>query len=443
MPTASSAARPELRLVRGVEEQVVVVGGGQAGFQAVTSLRESGWTGRVALVAGEGVLPYLRPPLSKSFLIGPGEFRDVALRPESYFGDHGIDVHVGDRAVAIDRAEGRVVLASGRRLPYDRLVLALGARPRPLPVPGAALDGVQPLRSFADAAALRHRLAPGRRLVVIGGGLLGMETAAAARVQGVAVTVVEARERVMARSVSREVSAYLTAEHARNGVTVLVGRRVTALAGDARGRVRAVELADGTRLPADLVLIGTGVLPDTSLAASAGLAVGDGILVDEYLRTSDPAIHAIGDCARFPSRQAGGHIRLESVQNAMDQARYVAAGICGRPEPYVTVPWFWTDQYAVKVQIVGMSAGHDRAAVTGDPATGRFSVLCFRGHRLVAVESVNRPADHIRARRLLSRPAETAPATAARAPGRLFGEALGASRVCVAETKRAPTRSRR
>jgi 3-phenylpropionate/trans-cinnamate dioxygenase ferredoxin reductase subunit len=378
---------------------VVVVGGGQAGFQVCVSLRDNGFTGRLTLICGERMSPYQRPPLSKSYLYGEA---DLPFRPDEFYGAQDIAV-VDQSAARIDRVERRVHLEDGRQLPYDRLVLATGARPRLLNVPGSRLRGVTALRTLADAEALKSQLEKSHRVAVIGGGFIGLEVAASARKLGLAVTVIESLERTMARAVSPEMSAHLTQEHRRQGTTVLLGQSVSVFDGDASGRVTKVALDDGTRLDADLVVVGIGVLPDTELAAEAGLKVDNGVVVDEHLRTEDDAVYAIGDCASFPSAHANGQrVRLESVQNAVDHAHCVAAGICGRPSTYTTVPWFWSDQYAIKLQIAGISTGYDQTVVAGDPEAGKFSVFCFRRNKLIAVESANKPADHVLARRLLA-----------------------------------------
>ncbi|MGW1196769.1 NAD(P)/FAD-dependent oxidoreductase [Streptomyces sp. NPDC002536] len=381
---------------------VVIVGTGQAGSDTAAALRARGFTGRVTLVGDETAVPYQRPPLSKDYLTGSRSAEGLELRPASFYADQDIELVGGDRAVAVDRRSREVTLESGRRLPYGQLVLALGARPRSLPVPGAGLDGVLALRSLDDARQLRRALDAARRLVVIGGGFIGLELAATARQLGIEATVVEAAPRVMARAVSVETSSLLTAEHRARGTQILLSRGVSALHGDASGHVRSVELDGGERLPADLVVVGVGALPNTGLAAHAGLTVDDGILVDELLRTDDPAVFAIGDCARFPSPHADRTLRLESVQNASDQARCVAATIYGEEFPYTAVPWFWSEQYDLRLQIAGLTDGHDRTVTVGDPASGRFSVFCFHGERLLGTESVNRPADHMITRRLLA-----------------------------------------
>lgn len=386
--------------------RVVVVGAGQAGSETVAALREAGFTGAVTLVGEEDVLPYQRPPLSKGYLLDAGVRADLTLRSQAFYEDHAVDLVLGDRAVELDREQREVVLTSGRRLPYTHLVLATGARPRRLPVPGAELAGVLTLRRLADAEAVLARLAGVRHVTLIGGGFIGLELASTARALGLGATVIEAGPRLMAGAVSREMSHHLEEEHRYRGVDVRCGRTVKALHGDGRGNVATVETQGGELALAELVVVGVGVLPNTALAADAGLAVGDGILVDEHLRTSDPAVYAVGDCARFPSPHAGRPLRLVSVQNATDQARCAASAICGDAEPYTALPWFWSEQYALRLQIAGVTDGHDRTVVVGDPAANRFSVYCFRAGRLVGVESVNRPAEHLLSRRLLSSAAQ-------------------------------------
>ena len=384
---------------------VVIVGTGQGGFQTAASLREGGFDGRVVLVGDEPDLPYQRPPLSKAYLTGKAGAALVRLRPERFYAERRLELRAGERAAAIDRAGRQVVLTSGERLPYDHLVLATGAHNRALPVPGGGLDGVFQLRSLAEAEALRRRLDGARRAVVVGAGFIGLEFAAVAAERGLEVTVVEAADRVMARAVSPPISEYFRAAHERGGVRFVLGAAVVGILGD--GRVTGVATADGRRFPADLVLVGIGVVPNAGLAAEAGLAVANGIVVDEHLLTRDPMISAIGDCAAFPCRHAGDGggtvLRLESVQNAVDQARCVAARLLGRPAPYASLPWFWSDQGTLKLQIAGLTTPHERAVLRGDPAAqGGFSVFCFRGGELIGVESVNRPLDHIMARKLLA-----------------------------------------
>jgi 3-phenylpropionate/trans-cinnamate dioxygenase ferredoxin reductase subunit len=379
---------------------IVVVGTGQAGFQLGASLRENGYAGPVTLVGEEPGLPYGRPPLSKAYMLGKTDAAGLRLRPEAYFAEHGLAVRAGERATAIDRPGRSLHLASGTALAYDHLVLATGARNRPLPVPGADLPGVHQLRDLAEADALKAALAEARNVAVVGAGFIGLEFAAVCAQKGLPVTVIEGLERPLARSVSPGMAALIEASHVAAGVRFLFGSAVAAIVGP--GRARAVALADGREVAADLVLVGIGVVPNQELAVAAGLAVENGIAVDAMLATDDPAISAIGDCASFPSpHAAGARVRIESVQNAVDGARCVAARLAGRPAAFDAVPWFWSDQGPLKLQIAGLCQPHDLAVRRGDPEAGGVSVFCYRDGRLAGVESLNRPADHMIARRLL------------------------------------------
>ena len=391
---------------------VVIVGSGQAGLQVAVSLRQEGFDGRVVLVGDEPGLPYQRPPLSKAYMTGDADEARLRLRPQAFFTDHTVELLAPERVTAIHRAGRSVALASGRHLAYDHLVLALGARHRPLPVPGADLDGVRYLRTLPHARALRERLADARHVVIVGAGFIGLEFAAVAAAKGVGVVVLEASGRVMGRSVSTVMSEFFTGQHRRQGSVVELGASVARLIGEG-GRVVAAETTAGRGVPADLVLVGIGVVPDVELAEAAGLAVSNGIVVDESLGTGDPAISAVGDCAAFPTRFAVGPVRLESVQNAVDHGRCVAARLAGRPFGYDSVPWFWSDQGKLKLQIAGITTGHETTVVRGDPDAGRFSVFCFHRDRLLGVESVNRPGDHMAARRLLVGEAGLTPEQAA------------------------------
>ena len=380
---------------------VAIIGAGQAGFQAAASLRDSGFAGRVILIGDEPVLPYQRPPLSKSYLAGQSGADDLWLRPTEFYAKHQIDLVCGDAVAAIDRGQRRLHLASGIEFSWDHLVIATGAGCRPLAVPGAELDGVLTLRTLADADALRQRLEEAREVVVVGAGFIGLEFASVALARGSLVHIIEVTRKPMGRVVSMPVSRFFTEAHIGWGADVALGTGVVRILG-AAGRVTGVETTDGRLIPADLVLICIGVIPNAGLARDAGLTVDDGIVVDEYLVTSDPAISAIGDCANFPTPFAPARVRLESVQNAVDQGRCVADRLAGRPAPYQKVPWFWSDQGDLKLQIAGITIGHDQSVLRGDPANRSFSVFCFRGRRLIGVESVNRTADHVIARRLLA-----------------------------------------
>jgi 3-phenylpropionate/trans-cinnamate dioxygenase ferredoxin reductase subunit len=380
---------------------VAIIGTGQAGFQAAASLRQDGFAGRIVMIGDEPVAPYQRPPLSKSYLAGDSGLDELWLRPETFYAKQEIDLIAGEAVTAIDQAGRRLQLASGGTVPWDHLVLATGARYRPLAVPGAELDGVLPLRSLADADILRERLDEAREIVVVGAGFIGLEFASVAIARGAAVRIIEVTHHPMGRVVSAPISRFFTDAHRRWGAQISLGTGVSRILGSG-GRVTGVETTGGQRLPADLVLICIGVIPNTELAREAGLAVDNGIVVDDYLVTQDPAILAIGDCANFPTPFAVGRVRLESVQNAVDQGRCVAAHIAGQSAPYDKVPWFWSDQGDLKLQIAGITTGHDASVLRGNPEGGHFSVFCYRAGRLIGVESVNQTADHVVARRLLA-----------------------------------------
>lgn len=392
---------------------VLVVGTGQAAFQLAASLRDEGHRGSVTLLGEEPEWPYQRPPLSKAYLGGKTDVTGVSLRAPAFYAERDIRVLHERRAIRIDRDAHVVEDAHGERFAYDHLVLATGARNRPLPVPGAEFDDVLHLRTLADADALRDRLAGLREVVVIGAGFIGLEFAAVAGARGIAVTVIEATARPMSRVLSGPMSGFFREAHEGAGVRFEFGAVVARIDG-AGGRATEVVTMDGRRFPADLVLAAVGVVPNVELAAAAGLAVANGITVDETLCTSDPAISAIGDCAFFPCSHVGGAmLRLESVQNAVDQARCVAARLAGRSKSFRAVPWFWSDQGPWKLQIAGLLPDEAEASVRGDPLSGAFSVFSFRNERLHAVESVNKPSDHMIGRRLLAGEIPLHPAQAA------------------------------
>ncbi|MGO8833208.1 MAG: NAD(P)/FAD-dependent oxidoreductase [Roseiarcus sp.] len=379
---------------------VVIVGAGHAGVQLAASLREEGFDGAIVLLSADPHLPYQRPPLSKAFLKGEMESDGLPLRAAQFYRDKGVDLRLGETATGLDRAARRVELASGRRLDYGHLVLATGARQRPLNVPGVDLDGVMGLRDIADAQALRERLGAARRVVVIGAGFIGLEIAATATSLGGEVTIVELASRPLARAVSPATSAFFAQAHRTFGASLRLGVGVVALHGR-NGALSAVELTDGALAPADLAIIGIGVLPEDALARGADLACDNGIVVNDGLETADPTISAIGDCAAFPDPVTGSRVRLESVQNAVDQARCVARRLVGKRERYAALPWFWSDQRDLKLQIAGLSSGCDNWVVRGDPRARAFAVFGFRGADLAVVETVNRPGDHMAARRII------------------------------------------
>jgi 3-phenylpropionate/trans-cinnamate dioxygenase ferredoxin reductase subunit len=391
---------------------VIVVGSGQGGFQLAASLRDEGYQGPVTLVGDEPGLPYQRPPLSKSFLAGKAEAGQIELRPAAFYAERDIALIAPDRVTAIDRGARRVTLASGASLAYEHLVLATGARARMPAVPGVNLQGVLALRTQADAQALLGRLRDARRLVVVGAGFIGLEVAVMARQLGLEVRVIEFADRVLSRALSPLTADHLAQAQMARGVQFSLGTGVTAFTGS-DGRVEAVLTSGGESVPADLVVVGIGVEPNVELAASAGLQVQGGIVVDRHLASSDPSISAIGDCARYPAGYCDAPVRIESVQNAVDQARCVAARIVGKAEPYAKVPWFWSDQGDNRLQIAGLAEAGDSAVLRGDPGTGKFSVLRFRDGRLTAVESINSAADHMAARKLLAAGTPISPTQAA------------------------------
>ncbi|MGX4643980.1 NAD(P)/FAD-dependent oxidoreductase [Massilia sp. SYSU DXS3249] len=394
---------------------VVIAGAGHAGVQVAVSLRQEGFGGRIALVNDEPWLPYQRPPLSKAFLLGKIDATAMQFRSEAFYLEQRIDL-VADRGAAIDRQNRRLLLASGEALDYDHLVLATGAHNRPLNLPGAELDGVFGVKTRRDAETIAPLLKTVKRVVVIGAGFIGLEFAAVAAAEGAAVEVLELGERPMARAVSPQMSALFRTAHESWGVHFNFRCGVSEIEGD-NGRAVAVITADGRRLPADLVVYGIGVIPNVALALEAGLDIDNGIRVNSSLLSSDPNISALGDVAAFPCVQNGEQpTRLESVQNAVDQGKLIAARLMGKPAPYSALPWFWTDQGTLKLQIAGLAFGADNHVVLGDPAARQISVLCFRGEELLAVESCGRVGDHMAARKILARPPALTPSAAA-APG--------------------------
>jgi 3-phenylpropionate/trans-cinnamate dioxygenase ferredoxin reductase component len=394
---------------------VVIVGGGQAGFQAASSLRQKKFEGAITIVAEEPVLPYQRPPLSKEYIKGEVAEHQVLLRAQDFYSTRNIEIRLGGCVTAIDRANSRVTLADGAALAYDKLVLATGARVRRLPVPGDDLAGVIYVRTLADAVTLKPQLHAANSVVVIGGGFIGLECASVAAALGRKTTVLEAADRLMGRVVSPLLSAYYRDLHSSRGVDVRFGAMVTELVGSG-GKITAVRCGDGTTVAADVVIIGIGIVPNDDLAAAAGLACDRGIVVDATLRTADPNIYAIGDCAAFPHPMARGLVRLESVQNAVDQGKTAADAILGEAKPYVAVPWFWSDQYDAHLQIAGLCHPYDENITLGDMAAGAFSLLYFRDGALVGIDSVNRPADHVAGRKLFAAGKTVTPAQT-REPG--------------------------
>lgn len=391
-------------MLRDVFGQIVIVGAGQAADQAVHTLRRKGYTGRLTVVGEEPWLPYQRPPLSKKFLAGLLERERLVFRPAQFYAEHSVETLLGRRVQQIERNARRLRLDEGSStLPYDALLLATGSKPRALSVPGADLAGVHTLRTIADVDRIRTDMDAGGRLVVVGGGYIGLEVAATARERGLDVTVLEMADRVMNRVTCGEVSSFYETEHARHGVRIVNHARVQALAGDSRtGRVKAVLTEDGAEHPADLVIIGVGVAAADELAVSAGLECSNGILVDEFCATSDPVIFAAGDCTNHPNPHYGRRLRLESVDNAYEQAGSAAHNLLGMRTAHDKVPWFWSDQFDLKLIIVGICQGYDQAIVRGTPSTRTFSVCYLREGELIAVDSINSPKDQMAARKLIA-----------------------------------------
>lgn len=383
------------------DKTIVVIGAGQAGAELCAELRRQGYVGKLTLIGEEAWPPYKRPPLSKAYLSGSVTEEALYVLSPGQLQRHGIEFVGGIRAHRIDRERRQVELADGRCIAYDKLALTTGGRARPLTVPGAELANVQLLRTMADVQAVRPQLIPGRRLVIVGGGFIGLEAAAVAVKLGLQVTVLEGLDRVLARVTAPAVSHFFERVHREAGVQLLTGAQVSAFIG--AEHVQAVQLQDGTLLPADCVLVGVGLIPNVELAQAAGLEVENGIVVDECARCSDPDIVAAGDCANHPSEYAGRRLRLESVQNALEQARVAAHTLLGRPRAHRSIPWFWSDQYDLKLQMVGLSTGYDQMLLRGDPGQRRdFAAFYLRRGRLIAVDAVNRPQEFMLAKKLVA-----------------------------------------
>lgn len=378
--------------------KVLIIGAGHAGGTAAALLRQYGHEGPIVLAGEEPAPPYQRPPLSKAWLKGEADLEALLLRPEVFYAEHGIELRQGVTATAIDAAEKTVTFADGTVEPYDALILATGSTARKLSIPGADRPDLLELRTLADAEKLKAALGPGKRLAVVGGGYVGLEAAASARALGAGAVVIERMDRVLARVASKTLSDFFTDYHRAHGVEVLTSAEVTAFEDG------GVRLGDGRLIEADAVLVGVGAAACDQLAASAGLTRGNGVVVDEAARTSDPAIWAIGDVAFRPIPVHGGRMqRLESVPNALEQAKQAAAAIAGRPTPAPEVPWFWSDQYDVKLQIAGLPEGAERQVLRGDPAAAAFAVFHLAGDRIVCVEAVNAPAEFMAGRQMIGR----------------------------------------
>ena len=379
-------------------EHIVIIGAGQAGCQALESLRKEGFAGPITMVGDEAYPPYQRPPLSKAYLLGAFERPRLFLKADNYYADNGCELILNATAKAIHRADRTVELTDGRTLSYDKLLLATGARVRRLKCPGAELPGIHYLKTIADVDGLQDVFQAGKRIAVVGGGYIGLEVAAVGAKRGLDVTVFEAMDRLMARAVSPQISAFYADEHKKAGVKLMLNTGVEAFGGD--GKVQWVRAGEQT-YQADIVLVGIGVIACDELAVAAGLAVQDGIVVDQNARTGDPHIWAAGDCTRHVGRE-GHEIRLECVQNAIDQAKHAALAMTGNPKAYSEVPWFWSDQYDLKLQIAGLARPTDTLVLRGDPENRKFAIFHLRDGKVAAVEAVNAAPEYMIGKKLVA-----------------------------------------
>jgi 3-phenylpropionate/trans-cinnamate dioxygenase ferredoxin reductase component len=395
------------------QEVLIVIGAGQAGAELAVQARQSGWAGRIVLAGDEPALPYHRPPLSKAYLSGTAAPETLPVKAQTAYEHAGVELVLGRRVTAVDRGARRVDFEHGPALHYTRLALATGGRPRPLPLAAGGADRADNfhyLRTLADVDRIRARFVTGARLVIVGGGYVGLEVAAVAVKQGLQVTVLESAPRVLSRVTAPPVSAFYEAVHRAAGVDLRTGVQLERFVLDAsRTRVTGVQCVDGDLFECDLVVAGIGLLPNTELAVACGLAVEDGILVDRAMRTSDPGIVAAGDCTRFESVLYGRSVRLESVPNALEQARSAAATVNGKPAPVESVPWFWSDQYDLKLKMTGLSQGYDRLVLRGSVEARAFCAFYLKGRRVLAVDTVNRVPDFMLAKRLVGERIEVDP----------------------------------
>ena len=380
--------------------RVVIAGAGHAAGQVVASLRQYEYDGQIVLVGDEPYLPYQRPPLSKKYLSGELLAERLYVKPESFYDDPAITLQLDSRIDAIDRDAKCLKLERGDVVDYDKLVIATGSRARRLPVEGTDLKGVHYLRSIADVDGIRDNMDAGKKIVIIGAGYIGLEVAAVAQLAGLHVTVIEMADRVMSRVVSPEISDFYQIEHTNQGVRFRLSTRISSLKG--KKRVKCVITSEEEEIPADLVVIGVGILPNTELASGADLDVDNGIVVDDHCRTSDPDIFAVGDCTSHPNAIYNRRLRLESVHNAVEQAKTAAANLCGQDTTYNQVPWFWSDQYDLKLQIAGLSEGYDDVVIRGNPAERSFSCLYLRERRLIAADAINAPRDFVQSKKLIA-----------------------------------------
>jgi 3-phenylpropionate/trans-cinnamate dioxygenase ferredoxin reductase subunit len=392
----------------GSPQRIVIIGAGQAGGQAAYSLRLGGFAGEITIVGDEPAPPYQRPPLSKAYLKGEMDAERLFLKPLDYYVEHRIELVTSEAATAIDLLARTVALSGGRQLSWDRLVIATGARPRKLSLAGAELQGVSELRTLADVDRIKQAAVAGARLVVVGAGYIGLEAAAVGAQLGMKVTVLEAMPQVLSRVAGPEIGAFYTRVHREAGTDIRLGARIEAFEGI--GSVSGVRLADGEIIPADFVLVGVGVLPNMELALAAGLTCGNGIVVDAQMRTSHPDVFAAGDVAWRPLVHFDREGRLESVHNAIEGGKLAAAAILGAAQPAIEAPWFWSDQFDLKLQTAGLWTGADETVVRGDPGTRAFAVFYLKEGRLIAVDAVNSAPEYIVGKKLVAAKAKVAPA---------------------------------
>jgi 3-phenylpropionate/trans-cinnamate dioxygenase ferredoxin reductase subunit len=380
--------------------EVVIVGAGHGAGQVVATLRQKKFDGPITLIGEESWFPYQRPPLSKKFLAGELAEERLYFKPKSFYETADVDVRLGCRVTSVDRSKQTVTMANGDLVGYEHLVLATGSRPRLLETPGSDLAGIHYLRGIDDVNSIRDDMASGKRIAIVGAGYIGLEVAAVAAQRGLDVTVIEMEERVMSRVVSPELSIFYQDVHRSHGVELLLSTGVNGFSGN--GQVDGVLLDNGETVPVDIVVIGIGIVPNVELAADCGLDVSNGIVVDDHCRTSDPNIYSIGDCTWHPNAVLGFDLRLESVHNALEQAKTVASNLCGEDIAYAQVPWFWSDQYDLKLQIAGLSAGYDQVVMRGNPDEKSFSCLYLRNGQLIAIDAVNSPKDFVQSKALIA-----------------------------------------
>lgn len=382
----------------------IIIGASHAAAQLAPSVRQEGWEGRILVIGDEAHKPYHRPPLSKGFILDQKDAGSLAIKQDALYEKLDVEFMLNTRVESINRSEKSLTLKGGETLSYDKLAICTGSRVRRISLPGAELGGVHYLRDMADGESIKASLDNAKHAVIVGGGYIGLETAASLRKAGLEVTVLEMAPRILARVTAPELSAFYQRVHSEEGVEIKTDTGIESFEANEQGdRVSGVKLNDGTVLPADLIIVGIGVLPNVELAEEAGLAIDNGIVVDEYARTEDPDIVSAGDVTNHPNALYNTRFRLESVPNATDQAKSAAASICGKDKVYASLPWFWSDQYDLKLQIAGMSQGYDRVVVRGDTTEGRsFAAFYLKGDKLLAADCVNRPKEFMATKRLLS-----------------------------------------